>query len=165
MFATAIRAAIVGLGLVLAVTSARAQQPSATAMATAKELATIKGVTSVFDPLVSGIIERAKGMFLQTNPMLGKDLNEVAVKLRAEHAPRIGEVLNETAKIYATRLTEQELKDAVAFYKSPLGRKLLVEEPIIVDQSMKAANSWAEKLSEEIVRKMRAEMKKRGHDI
>jgi hypothetical protein len=32
--------------------------------------------------LIVGIIERAKAVFLQTNPMLSKDLNEVAGKLR-----------------------------------------------------------------------------------
>ena len=155
----------VGLGLALSASMAGAQQPSAAAMATAKELVTVKGVKALYDPLVTGVIEKAKGMLLQTNPMLGKDLNEVAAKLRAELAPRGAEVVTETARLYATRLTEQELKDAVAFYKSPLGRKLLVEEPAIADQSMKSASSWAEKFSEEVLNKMRDEMRKRGHEI
>jgi hypothetical protein len=97
--------------------------------------------------------------------MLGKDLNEVAAKLRADLAPRGAEVLTETARLYATRFTEQELKDALAFYKSPLGRKLLTEEPVLADQSMRSAASWADKLSEEVISKMRAEMRKRGHEI
>jgi hypothetical protein len=153
------------LGLVLSTSMAGAQQPSATAMATAKELVTVKGAKTLYEPLVAGVIEKAKGMFLQTNPMLGKDLNEVAAKLRADLAPRSAEVLTDTARLYATRFTEQELKDTLAFYKSPLGHKLLAEEPIIADQSMRSATSWAEKLSEEVISKMRAEMRKRGHDI
>jgi uncharacterized protein len=157
--------ALLGLGLVLSTNMADAQQPSAAAMATAKELVTVKGVKTLYDPLVTGVIEKAKGMLLQTNPMLGKDLNEVAAKLRADLAPRGAEVVTETARLYALRFTEQELKDTLAFYKSPLGRKLLVEEPAIADQSMKSATSWAEKFSEEVITKMRAEMRKRGHDI
>jgi uncharacterized protein len=147
------------------ITPASAQQPSATAVSTAKELLSIKGALSIYDPLINGIVEKAKLVFLRTNPMLGKDLNEVATKLRADYAPRVAEVVNETARLYAVRFSEQELKDALAFYKSPLGRKLLAEEPGIADQSMKSATTWAEKLSEEIVGKMRAEMKKRGHEI
>ena len=73
--------------------------------------------------------------------------------------------MNEVAKLYAMRFTEQELKDALAFYKSPLGRKLLAEEPNLLDQSMKNAQTWADKLSEEVIAKMRTEMKKRGHEI
>jgi hypothetical protein len=134
-------------------------------MTSATELATLKGAKGIFEPAVIGMIEKAKGMFLQTNPMLGKDLNEVAAKLRVDYAPRTAEPLAETARLYATRFSEQELKDAVAFYKSPLGRKLLAEEPAITDQSLRFATGWAEKLSEEIVGKMRAEMRKRGHEI
>jgi hypothetical protein len=73
--------------------------------------------------------------------------------------------VNDVAKLYASRFTEQELKDILAFYKSPLGRKLIVEEPAILDQSMKNAQVWAENLSQEVIAKMRTEMKKRGHDI
>jgi hypothetical protein len=97
--------------------------------------------------------------------MLGKDLNEVAAKLHAEYASRSAEIVNDVAKLYASRFTEQELKDILAFYKSPLGRKLIVEEPAILDQSMKNAQVWAENLSQEVIAKMRTEMKKRGHDI
>jgi hypothetical protein len=51
--------------------------------------------------------------------------------------PRGAEVMSDTAHLYATRFSEQELKDMLSFYRSPLGRKLLVEEPVIADQSMK----------------------------
>ena len=165
--ASAACAIVLAFALVLAasVGSANAQEPSATALATAKELITVKGAAAIFDPLVPGVIEQTKSVFLRTNPMLGKDLNEVAAKLRADYASRGVEVINDTAKLYATRFTEQELKDALAFYKSPLGGKLLAEEPKILDEGMKNAQAWANKLSEEVIGKIRAEMKKRGHDI
>src|SRR5438876_4873479 len=118
-----------GLTLTVGIAAAAAQQPSATAVATAKEVITAKGADGLYSPLVSGVIERTKTVLLQTNPMLSKDLNEVAAKLHAELAPRSAEILNEVAKLYASRFTEQELKDALAFYKSTLGRKLLTEEP------------------------------------
>jgi uncharacterized protein len=165
----AVRAALIAVGLAvglaLSTPIASAQQPSPTAVAAAKELVVLKGAKAMYEPLVTGIVEKAKGMFLQTNPMLSKDLNEVAAKLRADLAPRGEEVINETARLYATRFTEQEMKDALAFYKSPLGRKLMSQEPEIADQSMRSAASWADKLSEEVIGKMRAEMRKRGHEI
>jgi uncharacterized protein len=161
---TAIMLAL-GLALTVCVRAADAQQPSPGAIATAKELITVKGAAALYDPVVPGVIEQVKSVFLQANPTLGKDLNEVAIKLRAEYAPRRTEIMDDVAKLYATRFTEQELKDALAFYKSPLGRKLLAEEPNVLDQSMKNAQAWADRLSQEIIAKMRAEMKKRGHDI
>jgi uncharacterized protein len=161
---TAIMLAL-GLALTVCVRAANAQQPSPGAIATAKELITVKGAVALYDPVVPGVIEQVKSVFLQANPTLGKDLNEVAIKLRAEYAPRRTEIMDDVAKLYATRFTEQELKDALAFYKSPLGRKLLAEEPNVLDQSMKNAQAWADRLSQEVIAKMRTEMKKRGHDI
>jgi hypothetical protein len=167
--ASAVCAVMLAFALVLTafVGSAQAQQPtpSASALTTAKELITTKGAAAIFEPVVTGVVEQVKSVFLRTNPMLSKDLNEVALKLRADYAPRGAEILNDMAKLYATRFTEQELKDALAFYKSPLGSKLLAEEPKILDEGMRSAQTWANKLSEEVMGKMRAEMKKRGHDI
>jgi hypothetical protein len=159
-------ACAVMIGLAISAGTAPAQQrPSPAALAAANELVAIKGAKALYDPLVIGVVEKAKGMFLQTNPTLGKDLNEVAASLRSELASRTAEVTNATARLYTDRFTEQELKDAVTFYKSALGRKLLSAEPAIADESVKAAAHWAEKLSEEVMNRMRAEMKKRGHEI
>ena len=153
------------LALVLSAGAAAAQQPSADAVATAKELITVKGAVAIYEPLIPGVVEQAKNIFLRTNPLLGKDLNEVAAKLRADLASRSAELVTDAAKLYAARFTEKELKDALAFYKSPLGRKLLAEEPKVLDQSMQNAQTWADRISQEVMGKMRAEMKKRGHDI
>jgi hypothetical protein len=144
---------------------ARSQQPSPAAIATAKELIEIKGALNIFEALVPGVIEQTKNLFLQTNPALSKDLNEVAAQLRAELAPRRAELTEQVALLYAQRFTEQELKSTLLFYKSPLGKKLAAEEPGFVDQSLHFAQDWANKLSEEVVGKMRVEMKKKGHDL
>jgi hypothetical protein len=161
-----VRAATIGLSLVAFIGGAAAQNtPSPAALSLARQLIDAKGAKTLYDPLVGGVVEQAKNVFLKANPLLGKDLNEVAAKLRTDFAPRSAEVLAETAKLYATHFTEQELKDAVAFYKSPLGQKLLSREPVVVDESMRSARIWADKLSEQVIAAMRTEMRKRGHEI
>jgi hypothetical protein len=102
---------------------------------------------------------------MQTNPMLGKPMNEIAAALRAEYASRTEELVNEAAKLYASRFTEQELNELLAFYKTPLGSKMIMEEPRILDESLQNTHNWANRLSEEIIGKFRTEMKKRGHEI
>jgi hypothetical protein len=138
---------------------------SAGALANAKELIGLKGATNMFDPLVPGVIETVKNTFLRTNPSLSKDLNDVAGVLRTEFANKRGEIADTVARLYAQRFTEQELKDALAFYKTPLGRKLIVEEPQVLEASVHRMNEWAERFSEDVLNRMRAEMKKRGHAI
>jgi hypothetical protein len=144
---------------------AQEREPSANAIALAKEIIALKGSTNMFDPVVPNLVEKTKTMFLQTNPMLGKDLNEVAAKLRTELAPRSSELLTQMAKLYAASFTEQELKDVLAFYKSPVGKKISTTEPRILEQAFEQVDVWSDKFAEEIIAKMRTEMKKKGHNL
>jgi len=151
------------VGFLAFTAGARAQTPAS--LAAAKELISLKGGVAMFDPLIPGVIESAKNAYLPTNPQLSKELNEVALQLRKEYDPKRAEILNEVSKIYAQHFTEQELKDLVAFYRTPLGKKMITEEPIALDQSLKAAQAWATKFSDEVLERFRAEMKKKGHNL
>jgi uncharacterized protein len=158
----AARPAVLGIMLAAAGMSTQAQQPSASAMATAKELITIAGATTLFTPLIAGVVEQAKNLYLQQDPSLAKDLNEIATQLRNDLQPRFTELTDEVARLYATNFTDQEL---LTFYKTASGKKLLSEQPKLVDSSMKFAQEWANKLSDQVVVKMRDELKKRGHAL
>ena len=121
-----------------------------------------EAATTVFTPLIAGVVEQAKLLYLQQNPGLAKDLNEIAEKMRADLAPRFAELSDEMAKLYATRFTDPELKAILVFYQSPVGKKLLDQQPNVVDDSMKFAQDWANKLSDQVIAQMRDELKKRG---
>jgi hypothetical protein len=160
------RAALVAGAVAAVPLSASAQQqPSAGAMSAASEIVDVRGAMAVFEPLIPGVVEQAKNVFLQTNPMLQKDLNEVAANLRKTMSARATELKTEVAKVYASRFTEQELKDLLAFYKSPLGKKMLAEETVVIENTLRMAQDWANRLSEEVIAQIRAEMKKKGHNL
>jgi uncharacterized protein len=141
------------------------QQPSPAAVASARELLALKGGDAVFNPIVNGVVETVKNVFVPTNPQLGKELNEVAAKLRKDYEPKRAELLNEVARVYAERFSEQELKALIDFYKSPLGRKMATDEPAIIDESLRRAQTWGDALSGEVMIRFREEMKKKGHDL
>lgn len=157
---------VIALSLTCASPAAFGQaQPSPAAMAAAKELITITGANTIFNPLIAGVVEQAKVLYLQQDPALAKDLNEIAANMRTQLAPRFSELNDEVARLYTADFSEQELKDILAFYKSPAGQKLLEQQPKVIDNSMKFAQNWANKLSDEVVAKMRDELKKRGHAL
>jgi hypothetical protein len=160
-----LRFAAVAFALGVSIPVAHAQQPTATAKATAKEIAIITGSNSMFTPLIAGVIEQARLLLLQQNPNLSKVLTEISDKLRSDLQPRMDELVNEVANQYTSRFSEQELKDLLAFHKSPIGRKLMAEQPAIADASLKFAQTWANSLSDEVVGKMRDELKRRGHAL
>jgi len=160
------RLAAIVLPLLLSGPAAFAQsKPSPAAMASAKDLVAVTGAMVLFNPLIAGVVEQAKLLYLQQNPGLSKDLNEISAQLRTELAPRFSELSDEVARLYAAEFTEQELKDIVAFYKSSAGHKLLAQQPKVIDGSMKFAQNWANTLSDFVIGKMRDELKKRGHSL
>lgn len=145
---------------------ARAQPaPSANQLAQAKELVDIIGASREFESISTAIVVQTASNFLQANPALAKDLNEIAEQLVAEFLPRRQEIQTEVIKLYATRMTEPELKQVLDFYRSNVGKKLLSEVQNIRTEAAKKADALALKLREEVGIRVRAELKKRGHNI
>jgi hypothetical protein len=170
-------AAGLAVGLALTAVPADAQQknaPAATAplkpgspaaLAAAKEILAMKNASAMYASAVPNLVEQTKNVLMQSNLNYQKDLNEVAVIVAKNLAGREKEIGEGMAQVYANEFTEQELKDLVTFYKSPLGQKLLSSEPRAIQFSMSYMNQWAQQFAETINGQFRAEMKKRGKDI
>jgi len=163
------RLALIGalaLGCIVMAGAARAQQaPSPAALAAAKELVALKGGVVMFDPLIPGVIESAKNQLVPTNPQLAKPLNDVAAQLHKDYAAKRAEILDLVTQIYAKHFTEQELKDIVAFYKTPAGKKMIAQEPAAIKETLDAAQVWANQLSDEVLQRFRTEMQKKGFKL
>ena len=170
-------AAGLAVGLALTAVPADAQQknaPAATtplkpgspaALAAAKEILAMKNASAMYANAVPNLVEQTKNVLMQSNLNYQKDLNEVAVIVAKNLAGREKEIDEVMAQVYANEFTEQELKDLVTFYKSPLGQKLLLSEPRAIQFSMSYMNQWAQAFAEVINGQFRAEMKKRGKEI
>ena len=165
-------AAGLALALAMAALPAAAQQAAAPpkaaspgAIAAAKEILAMKNASAMYQNAVPNIVQQTKDTLLQTNLNYQKDLNEVAVIVAKNLAGREKEIGEGMAQIYASEFTEQELKDLVTFYKSPLGQKLLAGEPRAIQSSMAYMNQWAQQFGEIVNGEFRAEMRKRGKQI
>ena len=165
---------VAGLALALAMAAlpASAQQAAAPpkaaspgAIAAAKEILAMKNTSAMYQNAVPNIVQHTKDTLLQSNINYQNDLNEVAVIVAKDLAGREKEIGEGMAQIYASEFTEQELKDLVTFYKSPLGQKLLASEPRAIQSSMAYMNQWAQQFGEIVNGEFRAEMRKRGKQI
>ncbi len=138
---------------------------SPAALAAAKEILTMKNANAMYASAVPNIVDQTKNALLQSNLNYQKDLNEVAVIVAKTLAGKEQEIGEGMAKIYANEFTEQELKDLVTFYKSPLGQKLLTTEPRAIQFSMSYMNQWGQLFAQTVNEQFRVEMKKRGKEI
>ena len=147
-------------------TQPQAEQPkqiSPAAVALATQLLELKGGIGAFDAAIEGVITHHKGNLLQINPNLTRDIDATAQTIRADAAARRQELRSEIARGYASVFTEQDLKDMIEFYKTPLGKKMIDGEPKAGEESTKRAQVWIDKYAGEVIEKMRAEMRKKGH--
>jgi uncharacterized protein len=164
------------LGAAAATLPAMAQQPAApaerpikpatpAAIGYAKEILQMKNAQAMYANAIPNMVQRVKDSLLSSNLNYQKDLNEVAVVVAQQNAGRDKEIGEQMAKIYASDFTEAELKDLAAFYKSPLGQKLLQMEPQSISASVNYMQQWAQQFAEQVNGQFRAEMRKRGKEI
>lgn len=152
--------ALVSIALMPAAYAQQEVPPASIALA--KQILELKGGLVVFDPLVDNIIIGTKNNFAQIDPTAQRDLDDIAATLAKEFAPKREEMRSEVARIYASLFTEQELKDALAFYRTPLGKKLIEAEPKAGEQTMQVMEASAGKFVEQVQDRFRTELRKKG---
>jgi hypothetical protein len=141
------------------------KQCSAAALDAAREILKFKNATALYQNIIPNIVIRTKESLLSSNLNLQKDLNEVATIVAQNDTGKEKEIGEGMAQVYCNEFSEQELKDLVTFYKSPLGQKMLLSEPRAIQFSMAYMNQWAQNFAETVNAQFRAEMRKRGKQI
>jgi uncharacterized protein len=59
--------------------------------------------------------------------------------------------------VYDRHFTTSELRQLIAFYKTPIGRKLLDEQPAIAQESIIAGQAWGQKIGMEVGQQLATE--------
>jgi len=131
----------------------------------AEQILKFKNASALYANVIPNVVLQTKESLLASNLNLQKDLNEVATIIAQSNAGKEKEIGDGMAQVYCNEFSEQELKDLVTFYKSPLGQKLLLSEPRAVQFSMAYLNGWAQNFAETVNGQFRAEMRKRGKQI
>jgi len=139
--------------------------PSPQQISEARDVVLYSGIARSFQVVVPQYLDQIGASLTRTRPDLIRDLNVVMEQVKPEFDKRIDEMVDNAAKIYAARLTEPQLKDAAAFFKSPAGVAYVQAQPAMMNDLFPAMQNWQKKMSEDMVTRIRTEMKKKGHDI
>jgi hypothetical protein len=138
--------------------------PAPSHLAAAREVAVSSGIVRSIDVIPPQLYERIREQ-LVVRPELTKDLNEVMEALKPEMELQKQKVVNDIALIYARALTEAELKDVIAFFKSASGKKYVESQPEVLDEMVREMQLWSQELAEYVMVRIRAEMQKRGFQL
>lgn len=58
--------------------------------------------------------------------------------------------------IYRRHLSARDVRELIAFYRSPAGRKFVSVQPAIVQESMEVGRAWGEEVAREVIAEARA---------
>lgn len=166
---TTFRSRLAAAGMLLvavAVAPAYAQTPpSAEQLKAAREVIEVSGAAASLTNIVPVFMDEAKQTFTRTRPEIAKDLGEVLTAITPEFNQRRDQLMDDIASVYAQRFSAQELTEIKAFYQSSTGAKLVKNLPGVLQQSYEKTEVWSRKMSQDIVARLRQEMRKRGVEI
>jgi hypothetical protein len=139
-------------------------QPSASHLALARDVALASGITQSFENILTSFPDRLRQSTV-TRPEIAKDMNEVLDALKPEMELQKQQMVNAAARIYASVMSEGELKEIAAFFKGAAGSKYLSSQPVIIERMVTEMQPWAQQVAEYVMVRVRAELGKRGHQL
>ena len=134
-------------------------------LAAAKQVMKDAGMANQVDRIVPLVFGNMKQILQKAHPKLKKELDAVFTALADEFSKRKDEVIDDIAKLYSERFTEKELKEISQFYRSEVGQKFVRSIPELAARGAELGRNWGQRIGQDLLKRVRAEMKKRGHDI
>lgn len=138
---------------------------SASHLAAAAEVVQLSGISRSFNFVVPQFSEQLKQMFGTTRPEIANDLAATLTALQPEFEAQKEEMVQATNRIVAQAMTEDELKEVATFLKTPAGAKYVESQPKIVDALFSEMQVWSRKLSDYMINRVRAELKKKNIEL
>jgi hypothetical protein len=157
-------ALLLALALVANPVAAKAQDPKSDAMEAALELFNLTS-TEMLEQL-------SKGMIDQMWPLLSRGLpsnidDGTKAELRKEferiQIENLADVMKDAPGIYARHFTADELRELVAFYKSPIGIKVRKEMPKISTESISLIVPRMQEIQTKTANAFQRVMRERGY--
>jgi hypothetical protein len=134
--------------------------------AQARELVQLAGIDRGFQGFVPEMLRELNGNVTRTRPELLADMNKVMTDvISPEFMKRTGEMTDQAARIVASTMNDDELKQTLAFLKTPAGKKYVDMQPQVMQGVIASLDAWNRQLAVEMMDRVRVEMKKKGHDL
>jgi uncharacterized protein len=142
-----------------------ATAPTQDALAAARELAVVVRATDQIKLILPSIVQALKPAIVQGRPQVEKDFDAFVPLLLDNMNARTSELAELIALVYTRNFTAEEMREMMAFYRTPLGQKALEKMPIVAQESMAAGQAWGRQIGAEVQNRMIEELRQRGHNI
>lgn len=94
----------------------------------------------------------------RTRAVLERELNA----LFSEKMIAPGGLMDQMVPIYGKYFTHDEIKELLAFYQTPIGKKSVLVLPKVMAEGMESGKSWGASLAPELERRVTAALRREG---
>lgn len=130
-------------------------------IAVAREVVKASGLARSFESVPPTLFAQVREQLL-TRPEIRADVEEIIVKITPEITARADDMVTEAAKIFASQISEADLQEIAAFFKSPAGVKYVQAQPRVMQDMVERMQEWSQALSGVVVERIRNELRTRG---
>jgi uncharacterized protein len=145
--------------------SPAATPPTPEHIAKARQLILATGISRSFQIIVPEFMDQIGNTLTQARPDLVHDMNVVLADLRPEFDKQSDEMIDLSARIYASLLSENDIDAILTFFNSDAGKRYVGAQPLFLNQLVSGMQAWQQKIAVNMMARVREEMKKRGHDL
>ncbi|GLS22117.1 hypothetical protein GCM10007874_51340 [Labrys miyagiensis] len=140
-------------------------EPSAERLALAIQFLKVSGLTTGFDDIIPQFMTQASQIYASRRPELRGMINDAAISLIPEFVKKRDDLDKALARFYTTKFNDDELKQLVTFYQTPVGAKFSKEQQNILRDSVPVVGNWTRDLQDSIMLRLRQEVQKRGGQL
>ena len=129
----------------------------------ARELLEAIRLTQQIERTMAVVADRTAEFMRQSRPqMAAAEAAAYGQIYAAELKARSGDLVDEIANLYAKEYSEDDLRQIIAFYKSPIGQKYLDTQPKLTASGASLGKAWEDTNEEAVLKAVAGEMRKRG---
>ncbi len=160
-------ASLIALSL-MGVGRADAQVPAASApetMAAARELIATMRATDQLKLMLPAIVQALKPAIVQGRPQMEHDFDIVLPVIVDAMNARLGELVEQMAALYGRNFTADEMREITAFYRSPVGQKVLDKMPAVMQESMSLGQAFGKIVGSEMQNQTIEALRNKGYEV
>jgi uncharacterized protein len=151
--------------LLFSIGASQAQTPSPEAIKTARGLVMTMKLTDQYKALLPAILLGLKPALVQDRPEIERDYDAIMPSITEAFKPYYSAMVDNIAAIYANNFSIGELREMEAFYRQPVGQKLLEKSQIIAQQSMQVGEEVSRKAADDLRTRLTEALRQKGHKL
>jgi uncharacterized protein len=142
-----------------------APTPAPDALVAARELVETMHLTKQFEAILPSIIKTIKPSIVQGRAEVDRQYDALVPVMLEGFRSRLGEMTDAVVTVYASNFSTEELQALTAFYKTPVGQKMLDKLPTVTQQTIAVGARFGRSVGEDLRKRMIEELRKKGADL